>query len=81
VEFYYLLAYNKVAFGFYFLLGDGNMSRGRRSRWFCSRNLIPIILASIGLGMLIVVIVPFWLWVLGLGAGLIIFAWLSYWDK
>jgi hypothetical protein len=56
------------------------MSRSRR-RWFCNKNLIPIILSSIGLGMLIVIIVPFWLWVLGLGVGLILYAWFSFWDK
>jgi len=62
-------------------LGDEKMSHSRRRRWFSNRNLIPIILASIGLGMLCVVIVPFWIWILGFGAGLIIYAWLSFWDK
>lgn len=52
-----------------------------RRRGFRCKNIIPIILASIGVGMLCVVILPFWVWILGIGIGLIAYAWFSFWDK
>lgn len=43
-------------------------------------NIFAIIIGSIGLGMLAVIILPFWIWVLCVGIGCIFYAF-TWWLK
>jgi hypothetical protein len=50
-------------------------------RVFRCKNIIPIVLGSIGVGLLGAIIIPFWIWIIGIGAGFIIYAWYLFMDK
>jgi hypothetical protein len=53
----------------------------RYNKIYKCKNIIPIILGSIGIGLLGAIIIPFWIWILGIGAGCVAYAWYLFCSK
>lgn len=59
------------------VVGEWNMGHHKSGRWFKKSgiwNILALVIGSIGLGMLLAMLIPFWVWIVVVGISLIAYA-------